>query len=246
MNRQLLVVLMLGAVALGAAWFVGVFETTPVSEVVEAPAESTAPAPTAPTPDPSPAPATPRPVEPRATAAAPLPVPVAPPAPTTATLRIDSDVAGAQVFVDNKFVGTAPATVTGVAPGQRKVDVQAPGFESVGEFVNVSPGERDIVISLRTIRLDQKVAVKHNHRAGSCEGTLIATPEGIRYQTTNANDGFSVALTGIDVFEVDFLKNNLRIRIRGGRTYDFSDSSGRADGIYLFHQEVDKVRQRIK
>jgi hypothetical protein len=246
MNRQLLVVLVLIGVALGTAWFGGVFETTPVSEVVEAPAEPAVSAPAAPAPGASSSPVTPRPVEPRPTVTAPLPVPTAPPTPTTATLRIDSDVPGAQVFVDNKFVGTAPATVTGVAPGQRKVNVQAPGFESVAEFVDVTPGERDVVISLRTIRLDQKVAVRHNHRAGSCEGTLIATPDGIRYETTNQNDGFSVALTAIDLFEVDFLKNNLKIRIRGGRTYDFADVSGRADGIYLFHQEVEKVRQRIK
>ncbi|MDA1305713.1 MAG: PEGA domain-containing protein [Acidobacteria bacterium] len=244
MNRQLLVVLGLIVVALGAAWIGGVFESTPVPAVIEAPAEPIAPAPTAPAA--GTLTVTPRPADPRPTVTAPLPVPVAPPTPTTATLRINSDVPGAQVFVDNKFVGTAPATVNGVAPGQRKVNVQAPGYESVAEFVDVSPGERDIVISLKTIRLDQKVAVKHNHRAGSCEGTLIATPDGIRYQTTNANDGFSVALTGIDVFEVDFLKNNLRIRVRGGRTYDFADVSGRADGIYLFHQEVEKVRQRIK
>ena len=36
------------------------------------------------------------------------------------------------------------------------------------------------------------------------------------------------------------------IKIRGGRTYEFTDPSGKADALYLFHQEVDKVRQRMK
>lgn len=162
-----------------------------------------------------------------------------------ATLRIDSDVPGAQVFIDNKFVGAAPVTANDVQPGQRKINVQAPGYESVAEFHDITPGPRDITISLKTIRLNEKVAVQHKHGIGSCQGTLIATPEGLRYETSHKEHGFVVTLQNIETFEADYLKNNVKLKIRGGRTYDFTDPSGKADPLYLFHQEVDKVRKRI-
>lgn len=246
MNRQGVVVLAVVAVAgVAAAYSLGFFGASPEPVAVE----ESAPAAQAPAmPDPAPpAPVeTPRSAAPRAaTPPAAPPIVVPPVAPTTATLRIDSDVPGAQVFVDNKFVGTAPATVDGIAPGQRKINVQAPGYDGVAEFFDITPGPRDIVISLKTIRLDQKIAVTHKHRFGSCAGTLIATPDGLRYETANKDDGFSVALTNLETFEVDFLDKNLKIKIRGGRNYDFTDPSGKADALYLFHQEVDKVRQRL-
>lgn len=249
MNRQAGVIVALIAVAgLAGAYSLGVFDAPadPASTtgVVDAPAPAAVSA-TAPAPAGTPAAAA-RPVVSRPTPPVPAPpTEAAPVVPTTATLHINSDVPGAQVFVDNKFVGTAPTTIDGVAPGQRKVNVQAPGYEGVAEFFNVEPGTRDIMISLRTIRLDQKIAVTHKHRIGSCSGTLIATPAGIRYETTNKDDGFEVSLTSIETFEADFLQKNLRIRIRGGRTYDFTDPSGKAEALYLFHQEVDKVRRRL-
>lgn len=247
MNRQLLVALALVAAAgLAGAYLIGVFDEAPAQDApveAEAPAAPAAARPETPSATTPARTEAPRPSAPRAPAA-PAP-PVEPEAPATATLRIDSDVPGAQVFVDNKFVGPAPATIDGVAPGQRKINVQAPGYESVAEFHDITPGSRDIVISLKTIRLNEKTAVTHKHRMGSCAGHLVATPEGLRYETSHKEDAFSVALTDIETFEADFLKNNLKVKIRGGKTYDFTDPSGKADALYLFHQEVDKVRKRI-
>jgi hypothetical protein len=248
MSRQTVVVIALVAVVgLAAIWGLGLL--APASEPAPVVTEEPVPAPEPPQPRDTSAPtvATPAPSgnTPPPTTPPPATLPPPPAAPTTATLTIDSDVAGAQVFIDNKFVGTAPATVPDVAPGQRKINVQAEGFDSVSEFFEITPGPRTITVSLRTIRLDQKVAVTHKHRLGSCEGTLIATPAGLRYQTDNANDGFTAALTDLENFEVDYLQNNLKVKIRGGRTYDFADPSGKADALYLFHQEVDKIRTRL-
>jgi len=224
----------------------GYLGSSPEPVVEESAPRASAAVPSTPVPAPATTAVTPRPTTPPPDAppVAP-PVPVAPIAPTTATLRIDSDVPGAQVFIDNKFVGTAPATIDGVQPGQRKVNVQAPGHESVAEFFDIIPGSRDITISLKTIRLDQKIAVTHKHRVGSCSGTLIATPDGIRYETTNKDDGFNVPLTNLESFTADFLQKNLKLKIRSGRSYDFTDPSGKADALYLFHQEVEKVRKRL-
>jgi len=249
MNRQGLVFVVVLAVAgVAAAYSLGFLGSSSEEPVVEESASSSAtPAssPAAPTPAPAITTSTPRSTpRPDAPPVAP-PAPVVPVAPTTATLRIDSDVPGAQVFIDNKFVGTAPATIDDVQPGQRKINVQAPGHESVAESFDITPGSRDIVISLKTIRLDQKIAAVHKHRIGSCSGTLIATPDGIRYETTNKDDGFNVPLTNLETFTADFLQKNLKLKIRNGKSYDFTDPAGKADALYLFHQEVEKVRKRL-
>lgn len=185
--------------------------------------------------------ASPAPARPAATA----PEPVVAAAPTTATLRITSDVPGAQVFVDRKFIGNAPVTAEDVAPGSRQINVSAPGYEGVAETIDVTPGPRDVMISLKTIRLDQSLAVAHKHRLGSCAGRLIATPEGLRYETGNKDDGFVVPLTGLETFTVDFAAKTLKVKIKGGRSFEFSDAAGKAEALYFFHQAVDKVRQRL-
>lgn len=169
------------------------------------------------------------------------PLPVA----TTATLRIDSDVPGADVFIDNSFVGKAPAVVEGVTPGRRKISVSAPGYETVAEFRDVAPGPGELTLALRTIRLNRRVAVTHRHRLGSCEGTLAATPEGIRYETSNTEDAFNAPLTRVGTFEADYLKRNVKVGIPGGRTWNFTVPDGRADALYSFYQDVEKVRQRL-
>lgn len=168
-----------------------------------------------------------------------------PPPPTTATLTVRSDVPGADVFIDNAFVGKAPAVVDNVSPGQHKISVSAPGYETVAEFRDIVPGPADISLALKTIRLDRRVAVTHRHRLGSCEGTLIATPAGLRYETSRTEDAFSVALTGLDAFDADYVKRSLKVGVRGGRDYDFTAPEGKADDLYSFYQDVEKVRQRM-
>jgi len=182
----------------------------------------------------------------RRTAPAPTPAPITPPevveAPTMATLHITSDVPGAQVFIDRKFIGVAPVTADDVAPGTRQINVSAPGYDGVVESVDIAPGSRDVMISLKAIRLDESIAVTHKHRLGSCKGRLIASPDGLRYETDNKDDGFTVPLSGIDTFTADFLAKNLKVKVKGGRSYDFTDPGGKADPLYLFHQAVEKAR----
>lgn len=169
------------------------------------------------------------------------PLPIA----TTATLRIDSDVPGADVFIDNSFVGRAPAIVEGVTPGRRKISVSAPGYETVAEFRDVEPGPDELRVALKTIRLNRRVAVTHKHRFGSCEGALVATPAGLRYETSKTEDGFAAPLTGLRTFEADYLQRNLKVGLPGGRTWNFTVPDGRADDLYAFYQDVEKVRQRL-
>jgi hypothetical protein len=167
-------------------------------------------------------------------------------APTTGTLLIDTDVSGAQVFVDRQFVGESPATASDLRPGPHVINVSAKGYEGVSTTVTVEPGTRDVKVKLREVRLDVTLQVVHKHRMGSCTGQLIASPQGLRYETSDKDDAFSASLLDLDAFEVDYLAKNLRITPRKGKRYDFTDPQGNADHLFVFHRDVDKARERLK
>lgn len=225
----------------------------PTETSTPAPVESAPPAAEAPgentaaEPSPSRAPAA-RPASgaARKTPSASTPEPEAPAAPTTATLRIDSDVPGAQVFLNREFVGATPTVATGLAPGTYQLNVAAPGYENHVDTLEVTPGDRDVMITFRVVRLDASLDVIHKHRFGSCRGRLVATAHGLRYETTHKEDGFQAALLDLETFEVDYLDKNLRIQPRRGRRYDFTDPDGDADRLFVFHRDVDRARERLR
>ena len=169
-----------------------------------------------------------------------------PAAPATATLTIVSDVPGAQVFLDRRFIGTTPATASDVSPGAHQLNVSAPGFDAVAETIEVAAGPRELSIRFRDVRLDAAIDVVHKHRMGSCRGRLIASPQGVRYETSDKNDGFSSPLTDLETFQVDYRQKNLRVQPRRGRRYDFTDPDGNADRLFVFHRDVERARERLK
>lgn len=178
------------------------------------------------------------------TPAAEAPAPVAA-APELGTLRIEADVPNAQVFLDRQFIGNAPVTAQNVTPGTHTVNVSAEGFDSVAQTIDVEPGPRDVAVRFREVRLNASLAVIHKHRMGSCKGQLVATPQGLRYETDDTDDRFAVALGDLDQFVVDYLDKNLKIKVRNGKQYTFTDPNGNADRLFVFQRDVDKVRQRI-
>jgi PEGA domain-containing protein len=201
---------------------------------------------------PAPAPAEPtRPPRRAPAKAAPnaAPAPASEPAeaaPAAGILRIDSDVPGAQVFIDRVFIGATPVTAPNVTPGSHRLNVSAPGYEGVAETLDVSAGPRDIVVKLKEVRLDATIAVVHKHRMGSCRGQLIATAKGIRYDTTDKDDGFNVPLLGLETFQVEYLAKNLKLKIQKGKRYEFTDPDGNADRLFVFHRDVEKARERLR
>jgi hypothetical protein len=82
------------------------------------------------------------------------------------------------------------------------------------------------------VRLDTALDVIHKHRMGSCRGKLVATPSGLRYDTTDKDDVFSAALQDLETFQVDYLNKNLMIQPRRGKRYDFTDFYGNADRLF--------------
>jgi len=212
---------------------------------------ATAPSPVVvPRPAPAPAPAeAPRPARraaaPAPEAAPPPPVEAPAPAPDLVTLHVDSDVPGAQVFVDRQFIGAAPVTTTDVKPGTHQVNVSAPGYDQYAQSIDITPGPRDLMIRFKEVKLDAKAEVVHKHGIGSCRGTLVATAQGLRYDTTNKGDAFMVPLANLEVFQVDYLEKNLKVKIKGGKQYNFTDPMGNADNLFVFQRDVDKARQRL-
>jgi hypothetical protein len=247
-NQRVIVIALAVGTLLGGVFLI-MRPSAPPSEPATPVAESprAAPALPAPTPEPSaaaPASPAPRP-RPAPRPAAPETAPEAPPA-TVGVLQIDSDVAGAQVFLNREFVGATPLTVPNMAPGSYQLTVSAKGYESIAETIEVGAGARDIMVRFREVRLDARIDVVHRHRFGSCRGRLVATPQGLRYETTDKNDAFAAALLDLETFEVDYLEKNLRIQARKGRRYDFTDPDGNADRLFVFHRDVEKARDQLR
>ena len=256
-GRRLLLLVAVGgvAVALGLILLISSWRTPePASESASADARASAPAdarttPEAATPESAteapgavsrPARRRPRPEQPET---APEPPPEASPA---HVLRIESDVEGASVFVDRQYLGTAPVETTAVAPGSHQLNVSADGYDGIARTIDVAEsGPTTIAIRFREVKLDASVDVVHKHAMGSCDGRLQASPAGLRYETSNKNDAFTLPFAAVEQFDVDYLKKNLRVKQRGGRTWNFTDPSGDADKLFVFHRDVTKARDRM-
>ncbi len=91
--------------------------------------------------------------------------------------------------------------------------------------------------------LDESLGVSHKHGIGSCQGRLVASPAGLRYETDHDKDGFAVPFSSLEPLEVDYMSRNLRVKVRDGRTYNFTAES--ADDLLAFQQSVEAARQRL-
>lgn len=198
------------------------------------------------------------PVAPRArTSPLPRPTPVAPAIPeafatprprarpeaAVATLRVDADVPGANVFLDRKFLGTTPVETREFAPGPHRLNVSADGYEMYGETIDLAAGSREVVIRFKEVRLDEQLDVAHKHGVGSCRGRLAATIAGLRYQADKAGDSFEAPFSSLEPLQVDYLNRNLRVRQRGGKTWNFTADS--ADALLTFQKAVEKAREKL-
>jgi hypothetical protein len=191
--------------------------------------------------EPAPAPAKKAPVARKAE-----PAPTAPAAPTAATLVLESDVPGASVFVDRQYVGTTPLRLDKLEPGSRLLKLTADGYEGIERSVELSAGDNPVTMRFREVRLNKRMAVNHKHGMGGCEGTLVATVDGLAYETTNKNDAFNLPYAQIETFVVDYMEKNLRVKQKGGKTWNFTDkAAANADALFVFHRDVEAARKKL-
>jgi uncharacterized iron-regulated membrane protein len=209
--------------------------------------------------EPAPEPPAAKPAEPEAPADTPAarrprprkaepapPEPAAPPPPAGPMLIVESDVPGASVFVDRKFVGTTPLRTTEVAGGSHQLNASVTGEEGLAQTIEIGEsGETTITLRFKEVRLNASVAVVHKHGMGSCEGRLVATPDGMRYDTVNKKDAFSITFSQLESFDIDYLKKELKVKQRGGKNWNFTDKSENADKLFVFHRDVTKAREKL-
>jgi PEGA domain len=182
----------------------------------------------------------PEPHEP-ATAAEPPPPAAQPP-----ILRVTSDVAGAFVFVDRKFLGKTPLQSHEVQAGAHRLQVSAEGYDGVTQSIEVAEaGPTDVSVSLKAVVVAARVPVVHKHRFGSCEGTLVADVRGLRYETSNRDDAWTLPFGDLENLSLDYQGKTLQIKQRGGRTWNFTTRTSNADPLLVFQREVDHARSRL-
>jgi hypothetical protein len=171
--------------------------------------------------------------------------PAAPQERVSAGLRIESDVPGATVFVDRRYVGTTPVTVRDISAGPHDLTASLEGFEMQSRAIEVTGRAQTVELKFREVRLDAHAEVIHKHGIGSCRGPLTATPAGLRYAASKPEDAFTAPLADVTSLEVDYLDKTLKLRLRGGRTYRFAPAAGGPDALLVFQQQVDKAKAQL-
>jgi len=247
-NRRLLAVcvaIVLIAAVLGGAWLLRPHSApAPSPAPVTSAAATTAPPPVASTPNPEAAPPATVPARSGTRKAKTPPTPPEPAAPALA-LKVDSDVPGASVFVDRTYIGTTPLTTSDVTPGSHVVQVSAAGYESQSNTLDVTGGTTAVMVRFKVVRLNEAIPVVHKHAIGSCEGRLLADLQGLRYDTPNGDHAFQVPFAELRSFEVDYLKKNLRVTRKDGKTFNFTDRNANADALFVFHKKVEAARAKL-
>lgn len=214
----------------------------PAPESTGAPTPAAAPVDAPPAAAPAPVARAPRAPAPKKTAE---PEAVAPAAPTLASLTIESDVPGASVFIDRKYVGNTPLSLDRLQPGTKTINLSADGFNGIQKSADLAAGPNALSMRFKEVRLNAKVGVVHKHGMGSCDGTLVATVDGLVYDTDNKSDAFTLPFAQVDTFAVDYLQKNLRVKQKGGKTWNFTDKSPTADALFVFQRDVEAARKKL-
>ena len=236
-----------GSVLASFVWWVATRPSNRVTPPSPAPAATAAPVETAPAVTAA-KPSTPAPKA-RASKEAPevatSPAPAAPVS-VAPLLRVVGDVAGADVFVDRTFVGKTPFETRSITPGGHQINVSAEGFDGMSRHVEVAAnGPTEVTFALKAVVLESAVQVVHKHRLGSCEGRLTANPAGVRFAPTSGDDAFQAPLTGLETLAVDYKEKELRLKVKGGRSFTFTTKAANADPLIVFHRDLEKARKKL-
>ena len=147
------------------------------------------------------------------------------------------------MFIDRQFVGNTPLKLDNLAPGPKRVQLTATGFDSIQRTIDLEPGPNNVTLRVKEVSLSAKASVVHKHGMGSCEGTLTASLDGLRYVTSNKGDAFTLSFGQLETFSVDYLDKNLRVKQRGGKTWNFTNKD--ADVLFVFHRDVEAARKKL-
>ncbi|MBI2840840.1 MAG: hypothetical protein HYX75_21190 [Acidobacteria bacterium] len=147
--------------------------------------------------------------------------------------------------------GNVPRGIQKPVPADRSPEKRpasgTPGEPALGDGsdeIGALSESRNILTQFNDVRLETSIDVVHRHFLGSCTGRLSAIDAGLRYDAAQGEDGFTTPFPDIEKVEIDYARGNLRVKIRGGRTYNFRDAGGRANRLLIFVQDVELARFR--
>jgi len=122
---------------------------------------------------------------------------------TTGVLRVKTDATGVQVWLDGEDVGRTPLTLRAVANGKHRLALMKDGYEDHQQEIDVLPSQTNsIFVVMKPLKLnlpDLPVEFKaiHQHRTGTCVGTLTVSGEALDYKAVNDADQFHIPITSI-------------------------------------------------
>lgn len=67
------------------------------------------------------------------------------------TLQLTSSPAGAEIYLDSQYQGTAPGTIAGVEPGSHTLEFRLKGYKSWKSVIAVSPGTANYVAAMSVL-----------------------------------------------------------------------------------------------
>jgi hypothetical protein len=134
-----------------------------------------------------------------------------------------------------------PATAPAAAPDPTAAG--SPTGEAAPDAAESEPAPTPAPPAPVASRLDTRVSVVHKHRFGDCEGTLRAAAGTLTYSTSHKEDAFQLPFAEIDTFDLAPDKKNLRIRRRGGRTWNFTTRGEAGLALTAFHKEASARRR---
>jgi hypothetical protein len=137
----------------------------------------------------------------------------------------------------------APAPAETPAKTPAEAPVQRPAASAAAPTPVSYRGAATTPATPPPARVDARLPVLHKHRFGDCQGTLRAVPGTLTYATSHKEDAFRVAFAEVEAFELDADKKNLRIRSRGGKTWNFTTRDETGAALTAFHKEAARLRR---
>ena len=68
----------------------------------------------------------------------------------------------------------------------------------------------------------------------------------VTHMASNKGDAFNLAYAEVESFVVDYLEKNLRVKQKGGKTWNFTDkAAANADALFVFHRDVEAARTKL-
>lgn len=122
---------------------------------------------------------------------------------STASLRVKTDTADVEVWLDGESVGRTPLTLKNLTAGKHRIAVLKDGYEDHVQDVEVSPGRSNSVfvvmkpLSVKLPDLPVEFRIVNAGRSSKYVGTLKVTAEAIDYKSDNGAHQFHIPVASI-------------------------------------------------